>query len=72
MISAHILLSLDRLPRRLLLSQSKRTVKSSHGRRIVAAHLTPAVAKFAVTRAALDERALYRAHFADAGMVAPR
>jgi hypothetical protein len=60
------------LPRRLLLNRSKRTVESSSNRRIVAARMLPAVAKFAFTRAAKAEVELYRAHFAWAGKTAPR
>jgi hypothetical protein len=59
------------VPRRISV-RSKRTVESSSNRRIVAARMLPAVAKFAFTRAAKAEVELYRAHFADAGMVAPR
>jgi hypothetical protein len=63
----------DSIPRRLVVDRCKRAkMPSSHGLRIVAAHLTPAVAKFAFSRAAKAELEAYQAHFAWADMVAPR
>jgi hypothetical protein len=62
-----------RTPRRLAVERRKQAkTPSSHGLRTVAAHLTPAVAKFAFSRAAKVEILAYRRSFADAGMVAPR
>jgi hypothetical protein len=61
------------VPRRLVADRRKQAKKpSSHGLRIVAAHLTPSTARFAVTPAGLRERDLYREWFRDAGKVAPR
>jgi hypothetical protein len=72
MISRHSIFE-DSIPRRLVVDRRKQAkTPSSHGLRIVAAHLTPAVAKFAVTPAGLRERDLYREWFRDAGMMAPR
>lgn len=72
MTRAHVLLLEDKSPRRVVVRRKQAKMPSSHGLRIVAAHLTPAVAKFAFTRAAKAELDAYRAHFAWAGMVAPR
>jgi hypothetical protein len=71
-VKAHSLF-FEPVPRRLVADRRKQAkMPSSHGLRIVAAHLTPAVAKFAVTPAGLRERDLYREWFRDAGMIAPR
>ena len=63
----------DSSPRRLVVRRRKRAMlPSSHRLRIVAMRMIPLITKFAVTSAGLRERSLYRAHFADAGMAAPR